>query len=161
MITQSKLKELFNYIDGELYWKVRPYKSHVDISNPAGSITTRGYRTIMINKKHHCAHRLVYMLHQGHFPKTLDHINNDRTDNRIENLRPATRSQNNRNAMIGRNNTSGVKGVSFCKKSNKWRAQIRNGGNNIAVGRFITIDDAEKAMTKKRLELHGEYANNG
>jgi len=161
MITQSKLKELFNYIDGELYWKVRPYKSHVDISNPAGCLTNHNYRVITIEGKVYRAHRLVFLMHHNNLPDIIDHINNNKSDNRIENLRPASIYQNTQNAKRNSKNTSGVKGVSFSKQAGKWRAAINANGEYISIGFFSILEDAEKAMAEKRLELHGEYANNG
>lgn len=49
------------------------------------------------------------------------------------------------NSKIGENNTSGIKGVSFYKKTGKWRAQIRVQGKNYYLGLFEKIEDAEAA----------------
>ena len=101
------------------------------------------------------------MYHYGFYPETLDHRNNDRLDNSIDNLRPATYQQNNRNASLAKSNTSGVKGVSYCKQTDRWKAAIRTGTKNLTVGRFDSIKEAEKAIIQKRKEIHGNYANNG
>lgn len=161
MITQDQVKELFHYRNGELFWKTQPYKSHFDISKPAGYVGSRGYRNVMIESRGYPAHRIVFLFHKGYLPKFLDHVNNNRVDNRIENIREATRSQNNRNAKLGKNNTSGVKGVNFCKQTGKWRAQIRVTGKHLTIGRYSCIKEAQKAIIAKRKELHGEWANNG
>jgi hypothetical protein len=57
-------------------------------------------------------------------PKYLDHINNDRHDNRIENLRAVSARQNQHNRSINKNSTSGVKGVYWHKQSGKWMAKV-------------------------------------
>lgn len=161
MVTQSQIKDLFNYSDGNLFWKERP-SNFVDLSKPAGSINNDGYRSISVLKERYQAHRLVYIYHYGYFPSILDHINGDRSDNRIENLRPATARQNGMNKIVGKNNTSGVKGVHFCKSVNKWKAVIRSGkGTRLTVGYYADIKDAEKSIMQKRIELHGEFANDG
>jgi len=75
-------------------------------------------------------HRLV----AKHFipnPRNLnevDHINRNRTDNRIENLRWVTHSENLQNKGSYKNNTSGHKFISFHKQSQRWQYQnIING----------------------------------
>jgi hypothetical protein len=52
----------------------------------------------------------------------VDHINQDRLDNRLENLRWVTHKDNGRNRGMSKNNTSGYEGVSFYKTQNIWRA---------------------------------------
>lgn len=49
------------------------------------------------------------------------------------------------NSEIGKNNTSGIKGVSYYKKTGKWRAQIRVQGKNYHLGLYDKIEDAETA----------------
>jgi hypothetical protein len=49
------------------------------------------------------AHRAIWALHFGDWPQqTLDHINRDRADNRIENLRDVSHQENQRNRSITR-----------------------------------------------------------
>ena len=160
MITQAQLKEIFNYVNGELYWKVRP-SNFVDLSKPAGSINNDGYRSISVRRERYQAHRLVYIYHHGFYPIMLDHINNNRSDNRIENLREATARQNGMNKVTGSNNTSGVKGVHFCKSTKKWKSVIRSNGKRLTIGYFTNISDAKDAVTGARRVLHGEFANDG
>lgn len=56
--------------------------------------------------------------------KPLDHINQNKLDNRKSNLRETTFSQNSHNRPLFRNNTSGFKGVMKIV-GNKWKASIR------------------------------------
>ena len=89
----------------------------------------------------------------------VDHINNDKLNNNIENLRWATYQENNRNLNISTRNTSGVKGVYFDKKINKWSARIKFDGINIYLGDFKNIEDAKKARIDKANEVFGVYKN--
>jgi hypothetical protein len=89
----------------------------------------------------------------------IDHINNKKLDNRLNNLRWVTNQENNRNSSISKNNTSQIKGVSFNKACNKWRAQIRINGKQIHLGYFQNIEDAKESRQKKAKELFGIYIN--
>ena len=81
----------------------------------------------------------------------VDHINNDKTDNRVENLRWASVSENNRNHSMRKDNKSGIIGV--YKRGNKWGAQfVDKNGVKIYVGSFDTKEEAFLAREKKLSE---------
>jgi HNH endonuclease/AP2 domain len=87
----------------------------------------------------------------------VDHINGDGLDNRKSNLRLATKSQNLCNQSAPAHNTSGLKGVSFCKKRKKWIAQICVNRKTRKLGSYELPEDAHKAYCKASIELHGEF----
>jgi len=94
------------------------------------------------------AHRVAFFLYHGHYPiwpNSVDHINRDGCDNRIENLREVTAREQSANTGIGKANTSGVKGVSFLKDRGKWRASININGRKTNLGTFFDISDAISA----------------
>jgi len=158
---QQKVKDLFDYRDGKLFWKVANIGS-CQTYKEAGTINSSGgYRRIMVDKKHHLTHRLVYLMHHGHLPKFLDHINNNRLDNRIENLREATVSQNQCNKVYNGKSKSGVKGVCWHKRENRWSAQIQINKKKICLGYFKSVEDAAKVLQGSREKYHGEFANYG
>jgi hypothetical protein len=64
------------------------------------------------------------------------------------------------NQSISTINTSGIKGVSFDKTRNKWRAHIKINGKQMHLGRFDNIEDAKLARQNKAKELFGQYLNN-
>ena len=66
----------------------------------------------------------------------FDHINGDKTDNRLANLRDVTRLENARNMPRPKNNTSGVLGVSWSKSHGKWAARIKVEGRKLSAGHF-------------------------
>lgn len=156
------LHEIFNYRDGELYWKVR--RSHnAAVGSRAGVQHSSGYRIIKINGKPHKEHRLIFLMYYGYLPKEVDHIDGNKLNNRIENLRSATTSQNQHNRTKYKNNTSGYKGVSFYGKNKYkcWGANIQVNGKQKHLGYFLTPEEAFAAYCKAALELHGEFANTG
>lgn len=107
------------------------------------------------NKRSHIMmHRLI-----NHTPKGMetDHINGNRIDNRKKNLRSYTRQQNRVNKPKLKTNTSGINGVSWHKKANKWRAQVYLNDKQIYLGLFTNILEAKKVHDEKARELFGEF----
>lgn len=98
MITQDEVRRLFDYdpTDGALRWKVS--RQRIVRGAVAGSDNGDGYIQICVNGHRYLAHRLVWLFHHGSWPThEIDHINRNRTDNRIENLRDLPRSENVKN----------------------------------------------------------------
>ncbi len=132
MLTQARLKELFTYSNGNLIRLTS--RGNAKKGAIAGKVENRGYLRMAVDGKHYLNHRLVWLYHEGYFPEQgIDHINRDKTDNRITNLRAVSQACNTRNVGNSTKNRSGVKGVHFLAGRNKWVAQIRTGGANCAV----------------------------
>jgi len=112
-------------------------------------------------KKEFLVHRLVALafIENPENKLCVDHRDGNKTNNNLTNLRWATLSENSRNRKIDITNTSGTKGVSFYKRNNKWRTQIRINEKNIHLGYFETIEDAIEARQTKALEIFGEFVN--
>jgi hypothetical protein len=89
----------------------------------------------------------------------VDHINRNKLDNRKCNLRICTRRQNNFNRGIRNDNTSGIIGVSFDKRRNKWRSRIQVDKKEKHLGYFNTVKEAIRARKQAELEYFGEYRN--
>ena len=155
----QKVRELYDYRDGNLYYK-RRLGRRGKVGSKVGYFDDRYYKTSIYRKKYFL-HRLIFLWHKGYMPKTCDHINGDKTDNRIENLREVTLSQNNHNRRINKNSTSGVKGVSWNKRLCKWEASIKCNCKKYYLGRFDDIKEASRQVKKVREELHGKYAHHG
>ena len=156
---QELIQHFFNYKDGELYWKISP-KAGVNKGDQAGYVEPRGYKVIKVLSKKYKAHKLIFLYHRGYMPKFIDHINNNRVDNRIENLREATRIQNNQNANIRKDNTSGIKGVFYDKRNKKWIACLHYNKQRI-IKRFDYFEEAKKEIRKMREIYHKEFCNHG
>jgi hypothetical protein len=88
----------------------------------------------------------------------VDHANGDRLDNRLANLRPCSSSQNKCNSVMRSDNTSGYKGVTWSKKSKKWRARIYLSGREKNLGWFSTAHDAYEAYNNAAMSAYGEFA---
>lgn len=130
------------------------------MGSAAGVINAGGYRQVGVNRRIVYVHRLVWLWVYGELPVEIDHINGDKSDNRIANLRAATGGQNKQNRGMLRSNTSGLKGVFFNKNMGLWHAQVNANGKPVA-RRFRTIFDAAAWVIPTRERLHGQFANRG
>ena len=156
-LTKEYLNTIFDYKDGSLLWKIRKSNRCI-IGDKAGTSHPNGYRYISVDSKTYAEHRLVYMYHFGECPKIIDHINRNKSDNRIENLRSATKQENCRNRDINNTNKSGIRNVCWHKQSKKWCVQLAIDGKCVTIGRFKDIELAELVAVEARNKYYKEFA---
>lgn len=159
-LTKDYLQEIFEYKDGNLYWKL-PNKRTLIQGKKAGSIRKDGYVCIGVNKKIYKAHRLIFMMFNGYMPLEVDHINGDKNDNRIENLREVNHSQNSMNRKLRIDNTSESKGVNWSKTNKSWVVRVAINGIRKFIGYFKDFELADLVSKEARELHHGKYANHG
>jgi len=155
-ITPATVHDIFSYADGLLKWKHSLTGSRRVAGMVAGSINNDGYVIVEVAGKSVAAHRIVWLMHNGHWPTgEIDHINGIRHDNRIENLRDVHRKTNAENRRSA-SKTSKTKllGVEYLPKIDKYRARIRVDGALIRLGTFNTPDDAHAAYIEAKRRLH-------
>ena len=165
-INVERVRELFEYRDGQLFWKVS--RGRGGGAAPAGSragwINKDCYRYVIIDNRAFKEHRVIYALCHGADPAHMqvDHIDGDRANNCIDNLRLATAAQNKRNLNgLARRNTSGFRGVHWHKKNNKWCARAKYAGKIIHGGYFTDKQEAANRASELRRQYYGEFAGNG
>jgi len=112
----------------------------------------------MFQRRHYLAHRLAWFYVYGEFPTMIDHIDGNRTNNKISNLRQVSSKENQCNLTIAANNTSGITGVSFSKERSKWEAKIQIDGKTIHLGRYLDKEDA--ILARKQGEVKYEFHKN-
>lgn len=118
-----------------------------------------GYVEVSLCGKGYKAHRVIVALVTGVWPKDeVDHTDLNRANNIWENLRLATRTQNLQNKPLYKNSTSKLKGVTWHKKEQKWRAQIQVNKKKIVLGRFPTAKAAHIAYQAAAKKHFGEFA---
>lgn len=135
------IKEFLVYIpeDGSIRWKVKYGKMLAN--SVAGSKAQDGYIRIGFKGKKYLAHRLSWFLHYNEWPSDLvDHIDGNKSNNRIENLRIATKSLNGYN----RTEQHGVGKY----RNNTWRAYLNHAGKQYHIGYFKSESEALKAHKK-------------
>ena len=125
------------------------------VTTPTGVETERttknGYIHLSIykNKKRHSflGHQFAWFFMFNNLPNCIDHINQNKIDNRIINLRSVTKSEN---AM----NRKSVKGYTFCKRSNKFIAIIMVNYKKKHLGSFNTPEEAQKCYNENKNKYH-------
>ena len=138
-ITADELRSILHYdpLTG-VFTRIKPTRK-CRVGTVPGSFNSKGYFRIMVNGKKYQAHRLAWLYVYGTWPKNqIDHINRNRSDNRIANLRDVTNQQNMCNAGDFSTNTSGRKGVYWDKRDSRWRACITDKGRYLSLGYFDT-----------------------
>jgi hypothetical protein len=136
--------ELF-YFDLENYYKIKNY---------CWSKNKDGYITAKNNKKTILMHRLITNCPSD---MQVDHVYHNRWDNRKEFLRIVTNSQNQMNASLMPNNTSGITGVSWNIKREKWVAYIMVNERQVQLGYFDDFNKAVEVRKDAELKYFGEY----
>lgn len=134
----DRLRELFTYneVEGTFVWRI----ANGGRSSPgrvAGASCPQGYVYLRIDGVPYRAHRLAWLYVYGEWPpEFIDHLNGNRSDNRIANLRLATLETNNQNRRNARKDSlTGLMGVTFRKKDGYYQGVIQHHGVRYYLGR--------------------------
>ena len=149
-LTAERANGLFDYdpVAGVLSWKAGTYGFSRQKNGHAGTFNGKGYRIVKIDGYWYMVHRVIWLMVKGNWPRyQIDHINRDRTDNRIVNFREVNNSQNCHNQGIRYNNTSGFPGISRLGKN--WRASISVRGISLR-GTYHCLGQALKAYAEAK-----------
>ena len=160
MLTQARLKEVLRYVpdSGEFFWLVST-SNRMPVGAKAG-VVNNCYGAIGIDGVRYYSHRLAWLYVYGELPKHIDHINQDKTDNRISNLREANKVQNGGNSKA-RKSRSGLKGACWHKASGRWVARVQYDGRQIYLGLFDTAEEAHATYCCAAEELYQEFFSSG
>ena len=157
--SQRRLKELFDYNPetGRLIRISHPNKNQQHlIGKVAGSKHRAGGWAVSIGHSKYLNCRLVWMWNYGVDPGelTVDHKDEDRSNDRLDNLRLANEIQQSANRSPSVSNTSGHKGVSWYKRLGKWRVDVCGQ----TIGYFSDLEEAIKVRLETHLSMRGEFA---
>jgi hypothetical protein len=158
-ISLDRVKELIQYDPLTGIFTAASTRSGTPVGKILGHQNSHGrYWTINLDGRKYKAHRLAWLLMTGEWPPhEMDHINQNKIDNRWANLRLATRQQNMRNISAGNRNTSGVRGVCWHAGGQKWMARIKVNYRGVYLGLFDTIELAAAARREAELKYFGHF----
>lgn len=155
--TRQQLHDLFIYKDGNLWWRDVTGRKASKQGKAAWKNKT-GYNYINIGSAKYKQARLIWIMFCGHTEKMIDHINGVRDDDRLENLREADAKDNMWNKSRGRNSATGYRGVTHCKWTGRFVAEVRASGKRVFFKRFDTAEEANEACINARKQFHKEFA---
>lgn len=167
--TADYLRECFSYdpASGILTWKTRPlhHFKHEPAQRkwngrfagkPAGCPNRDGHTRILVNTGQFTAHRLIWVIQTGRWPKAIDHKNGEPADNRWDNLREATNQQNMWNSrQHDRLLPRGV--VPSQRKAGRFMARAVCDGRLIYIGTYNTPELAHEAWCRFVRKERGEF----
>ena len=157
MVTQERLKELFDYQDGALIRRKNGRSAVI-------AMGSKFYERVTFDCKTYQLHRMIYLWHHGHLPKTLDHIDGNRANNKIENLREATQQQNCLNRKHHSTSKSPYKNVYLqsptenAKWKRNWVVAVNVAGKRKYIGSFEDLELADLVATEARDKFQGQFA---
>lgn len=162
------LRQLLRYDPetGKLFWLRMKHEEKKWNNNVAGKEAfktphCRGYLHGRFKGKPLLAHRVAWAVYNCEWPpEQIDHINGEKTDNRICNLRCVTGPENQRNMKLNPRNKSGYHGVSWQNSSRKWVVRLCFQGKNIFIGKYSNLLDAAAARKAADLRI-GFHENHG
>jgi hypothetical protein len=165
-LTQEQINlihERFEISGGDVVAKV-DYGTKIKVKKGtvAGCAIHRGYRLVWVGGgRQALAHRVAWVLHTGQdpWPMTVDHIDNNPSNNCPSNLRLATMRQQSQNCTSVKGSSSRFLGVYWQRGAGKWAAQIVADGKKKYLGMFTDEISAAIAYNKAAEEHHGEFAN--
>lgn len=162
LISAEDARQLVSYDPetGAISWRVK-VASHTKVGAAVSTQRYDGYRLIRIRNVLYRQHRLAWLLTYGRWPEgDIDHINGDRSDNRLCNLREATRSQNLMNT-VRRKNKTGFKGVSYHSLSGRYSAAVYVNKKKVSLGYYRTAEEAYEAYCVAAEKHYKDFANTG
>lgn len=172
-IDGNALRQILEYdpSTGNLIWLARPLSMFASEGSAkswnakfSGTraftyVSRDGYYQGSIFNRLHLAHRVIWAMQTGQWPTSeIDHADCNGCNNEWSNLRLATRSENTCNTRRRSDNTSGIKGLSWDQRRQKWKARIYLQDKEISLGRFASFEQAKCTLTEARLALHGKFA---
>lgn len=153
------LDRLVTFTDGrERFYKGGVIKGYVDKGYRQTGLRMHGIgRTYKFSQ-------LVAMAFLGHKPsgmvRVIDHINGNKSDDRVENLRIVTQRENMTTCYQPiLPTTSKYIGVSWSMGGSKWVAQIKYEGVNVHLGYFTDEIEASSAYQEALSKIEGGLFN--
>jgi len=158
-LTQQRLKEVVTFDDTTGIFVRKLKAKRAVVGRTLGYKKSNGYIALSIDGQKYFAHRLAWLYVYGEFPKNdIDHIDGNRTNNKIENLRDVPRTENLQNIKIAKshNKSTGILGA-YLHMSGKFMSRIKVNKKDVYLGLFESAEQANQAYLKAKKQLHKGY----
>lgn len=161
MLTQERLKE-FLFYDNKTgcFYRHKSFKTGKQIPYKlVGTQRPDGYLSTCIDGKTYLLHRLAWLYVHNKWPDdVIDHINGNKSDNKITNLRSVTQSQNLINRDFDRKSNYKIGGVYWNKGKNAWMVRITINKKQVYMGLYDDFFEACCVRKSAVNTYYGEYA---
>jgi hypothetical protein len=158
-LSAAEVRRLFDYMPetGKLIRKVRT-SNRIKVGDEAGQRNTTGHLQCRVNGRLYLVHRIIWLFVYGSFPVgEIDHIDGDKTNNKICNLRDVSHTENMQNLQKShRGSKTGLLGAHPHKATGKFAAAIRVNGKQIHLGLFATAYSAHEAYMNAKITMRTE-----
>jgi hypothetical protein len=157
-LTVERLRELLHYDPetGDFTWR-QDRVAGAKAGDRAGWLANSGYITLRVERKQYLAHRLAWLYVTGEWPpQQVDHVNQNKVDNRWANLRAASHGQNVINRSYRRPKHNLPRGVRPAY-GGRFEAWIGSKVNRRFLGSFDTADEAHAAYLQEARRVYGEF----
>lgn len=154
--SKEYLNSILEYREGKLYWKINK-ANRIKIGDLVVGLNNKyGYYQVCIDYKLYRVHSIIWKMFYGKDPEfEIDHINHDRSDNRIENLRDT--NENNKNRSKYNTNTSGYSNIRIRNRKKPFLVYF---GIEKYSRAFLTLEEAIQHRNEKYIEF-GFHKNHG
>jgi hypothetical protein len=132
-----------------LFWKKQSNRGmYRNLTKPLGRLSTSGYKVFSFKFKKKSitlsVHRVIWFLNHGVWPvEEIDHIDNNKVNNKIDNLREVSSSENKHAREARADNQLKVKGVYFHPRDKRFYAYCKKK----YLGCFKSLEEAQAAYS--------------
>jgi len=167
ILTQEEVNELFEYRDGDLYWKIDIYsgknykRCNIKTGDKVGCLEQNGkgiyYKVFSYGGKQYKTSRVIFLMFNGYLPEKVIYKDGNTLNTKVENLLEANSSQIFYRKIEYLHNKTGYRGVSFNNKKDKYRVFFRKNNERIYLGTYSTIEEANKVYLELKKRYYGEF----
>lgn len=138
---------------GVFSWRVKASSTAMP-GYAAGHVNKNSYCRVKVQGKLYLAHRLAWFYAYKVWPVGhIDHIDGDKSNNRLSNLRVVTIRGNQQNqSRAHKRNKSGLLGVATHRSG--FTSRISNNGKVVYLGLFKTPEEAHQAYLEAKRKYH-------
>jgi hypothetical protein len=166
-------REMFQYdaLTGVLYWRKRPVEHFKNqhgcnifnaryAGKAVGTIDPDGYLMFTYRGRGFKVHRLIWLMETGEWPEgVIDHLDHDKTNNRMSNFRDVTKAANSKNMLRRKNPRTPALGIRITP-AGRYSARITADRKGYHIGNFRCLTAAVFARLKAQ-RTHNFHPNHG